>query len=54
MMIDAPCKNCTERSVSCHDNCSKYISYKKTINAIREKDTEERRNIPIGYFRHKH
>ena len=53
-MIDAPCKNCMERSVSCHDKCPKYILYRKELDNIREKELEERRNIPIGYFRHKH
>ena len=25
----APCKNCAERSVRCHETCKRYLTYRK-------------------------
>lgn len=37
--IVAPCKNCEEKYIACHDHCKKFKEYK----AMREKENEERR-----------
>lgn len=34
--IMAPCKDCTERYVGCHNGCSKYAEYKATIQENKE------------------
>lgn len=39
--LNPPCKNCTERTVSCHSNCVDYIAYseqRKEINARRAEE----------------
>ena len=38
--IKAPCKDCKERSISCHSRCDKYISYRKEYDEINEKYRE--------------
>jgi hypothetical protein len=31
-MVKPPCKNCTERSISCHSTCEKYLSYREQLD----------------------
>lgn len=35
-MLKAPCINCTERHLSCHGHCEKYLSYVKEKNRQQE------------------
>lgn len=37
MATESPCKNCTERSYSCHSNCERYHRYKDTLEEVRAK-----------------
>lgn len=53
MIIDAPCRTCTERSVNCHDRCQRYKSYRKKLDSIREKDAEKRRIDNVVHRRRK-
>ena len=43
-MIQAPCKDCSERQLACHDRCKKYITWHNTMIEDREKLREIRRN----------
>ena len=39
-MLKAPCKNCPDRSLGCHDHCEKYKAYKqehKELNDLKRK-----------------
>lgn len=36
MKIKAPCKDCENRYVGCHDRCKKYQEYKKQSDEERE------------------
>ena len=33
--VQAPCKDCTERTVGCHGTCEKYAKYIKDRNKLR-------------------
>lgn len=33
--VQAPCHDCTERTVGCHSTCEKYAKYKKDRNNLR-------------------
>ena len=33
-MLNSPCRNCPDRKLKCHGNCSKYEKYKETVKAI--------------------
>lgn len=37
-----PCYGCTDRSITCHDECKKYIDWKTERDAIRDKESKER------------
>lgn len=37
----APCKNCTERHLACHDECEKYKEWKAGENKIKKKIKQE-------------
>lgn len=43
-MAQAPCKDCNDRQLGCHDRCEKYLNFKaeneKTKNMIRESKRE--------------
>lgn len=36
MAIKVPCKNCSDRHMSCHSTCEKYLKFKKQNDEIRE------------------
>lgn len=36
-MLDAPCKDCTERHTACHSTCIKYISFKEAVKEDKAK-----------------
>ncbi len=45
-MIKAPCRNCKERYLGCHEDCQLYILYKdekEKENAARRKALEDER-----------
>ena len=42
--MDAPCKDCTNRSVTCHISCEEYVAFsneRKRINEARAKEIEK-------------
>lgn len=36
IMIDAPCKDCTDRHYKCHSECEKYKAYKEDVKHFHE------------------
>lgn len=49
----APCKDCGDRAVGCHDNCEKYQEWKRANDKRREKERDARirycKFLPIIY-----
>ena len=39
-MIIPPCKDCPDRVLSCHSNCTKYADYKEEIAAAKKREDE--------------
>lgn len=35
-LIEAPCKNCDQRKLGCHDRCEKYQEYNKYREEVRK------------------
>lgn len=33
----APCKDCKDRYLGCHDRCPKYLSFKEKVNEVKKK-----------------
>lgn len=53
-MLKAPCKDCPDRHMLCHDTCEKYQAFKKDrekISEIRRKDSDLRSYINGRYSR---
>lgn len=48
MVIDAPCRNCKDRVLGCHDKCERYSAYRKRLDEIREKDKERRKEEELN------
>lgn len=42
-MIQSPCKDCTERKLSCHARCSRYAGYKERQNRAAEAEQKYKR-----------
>ena len=40
--IYPPCYGCTERDVSCHGGCDKYLAWKDEMEAAKEKERKAR------------
>ena len=36
MAIKVPCKNCSDRHMTCHSTCEKYLKFKKQNDEMRE------------------
>ena len=55
-MLKAPCQDCPDRYLGCHDSCQKYISFRKQLTAYNEKDQKERdaRRYDRYYARKRH
>lgn len=51
-MTKAPCKDCKDRHLGCHDTCEKYLEFKHENetykNLVREINRE--RNLHISYL----
>lgn len=47
MFIHAPCKDCPDRVLGCHDTCIKYISYRKELDEFKEKERKRRKEEAI-------
>lgn len=50
----SPCKDCENRTIDCHDNCAKYLEYRKALdeqNKIRYEAKEKERIIDEYTFR---
>lgn len=41
--MNAPCKNCDRRSVTCHDNCKSYKAFEAERKSIYEARVKEKR-----------
>jgi hypothetical protein len=39
-MIKVPCKDCTQRNISCHSDCEKYLEYKRLAQEDKQKRSE--------------
>lgn len=39
--MTAPCKNCKDRYLGCHDHCDKYKAFKEEIKKLRNSDSKE-------------
>lgn len=53
-VLKAPCKDCPDRHMLCHDTCEKYQAFKKDrekISEIRRKDSDLRSYINGRYSR---
>lgn len=37
-----PCKDCTNRTESCHSDCTEYVSWKKELNEMRKQEYSEK------------
>ncbi len=44
-IINAPCKDCPDRAMGCHDRCKKYLNYKKQLDEIREENYRKRASL---------
>lgn len=42
--VTAPCKGCTDRSVTCHSSCERYKQYKQELENAK---TEERKEAEL-------
>ena len=40
-MKNAPCYNCQNRQIGCHNKCQNYLDYQAENNAVRDKRREE-------------
>lgn len=47
--IKSPCMGCNVHSITCHDNCESYTSYKETCASIRQgrNDFNKARGIAV-------
>lgn len=45
--IQAPCKNCTDRQLGCHDTCDKYIEYATELKALNDRIKEGNRHVGV-------
>lgn len=43
-IINAPCRDCPDRYLGCHDTCKKYISYKEALKEINEREYKKKRS----------
>lgn len=41
--INSPCRDCENRTITCHDNCELYFDYKKQIEFYNKKVAEQQR-----------
>ena len=57
----APCKDCNDRYIACHDHCERYKAWKQEFDVIKERATKykmnekmlnERRNKAIIRMKH--
>ena len=39
--MKAPCLNCEDRTINCHNSCTKYKDYTKQLAAYKEKEREK-------------
>lgn len=41
--VKAPCKDCTKRSIGCHDSCMEYKKYLQEFKKAKTKEQEKKR-----------
>lgn len=39
--MNAPCKDCPDRHIACHDHCQKYQEWKKAFREAKERSARE-------------
>ena len=47
----APCKDCPDRSATCHATCEKYLTWSKRQTELREEDHRNRNKVTIEWAR---
>ena len=51
-MVGISCKNCNDRTPTCHSNCEKYLQWKKDFEEYKKmRNSKERKHK--DYFYHK-
>lgn len=48
MIIDAPCRGCSDRTIGCHSTCKRYFEYRKRVDEIREAERRRRREEELN------
>ena len=41
-MKNAPCKNCTDRQLACHDSCKKYKDWKDYLFKTKQRQRQDK------------
>lgn len=53
-VMKSPCQGCPDRVLGCHGNCCKYIEFRRTHDAARERNRwHEGDYVPIGELKKK-
>lgn len=47
----APCKDCQDRSATCHATCEKYLTWSKRQTELRDEDARKRSRVTIEWAR---
>lgn len=47
-IMQAPCKDCPERHMTCHERCEKYLAYRQERDACNQRRALERRDENIS------
>lgn len=43
--LQCPCKDCTERTVNCHDACENFIVFRKACATLKQKKQEKFKGV---------
>lgn len=49
-MTNPPCKNCQDRSVSCHSSCSLYLTWKSEHEKQKENERKQKELERVGIW----
>lgn len=53
MDIKRACKNCADKHLNCHSECSKYAKYKEQLSELKEAMRRSPRTLPSACTSHK-
>lgn len=45
--MKSPCKNCTNRHLTCHSVCPEYLKYREELERIKKKIDLERKSVIV-------